>query len=95
MDHFPRISDSLIHSRSKQVPPYIISEYIASLPLHALSSGMFALILYFLTNMRTESLARNLFVFIGECVLVQLGTVGFALLAASLQVSCFVFSEKE
>ncbi|KAG8697020.1 hypothetical protein FRC09_008117 [Ceratobasidium sp. 395] len=35
--------------------------------------------------MRTEDLARNLFIFIGECILVQLGTVGFALLAASLQ----------
>ncbi|GAB1520353.1 hypothetical protein RhiTH_003427 [Rhizoctonia solani] len=30
-------------------------------------------------------LAANLFIFIAECVLVQLGTVGFALLAASLQ----------
>jgi hypothetical protein len=37
--------------------------------------------------MRTEDLAANLFIFIAECVLVQLGTVGFALLAASLQVS--------
>ncbi|KAG9101294.1 hypothetical protein FRC06_003213 [Ceratobasidium sp. 370] len=68
-----------------QVFPWLFSEYIANLPLHAASSGLFALILYFLTNMRTEDLARNLFIFIGECVLVQLGTVGFALLAASLQ----------
>ncbi|QRW07787.1 ABC transporter [Ceratobasidium sp. AG-Ba] len=68
-----------------QVFPWLFSEYIANLPLHAFSSGLFALILYFLTNMRTEDLARNLFIFIGECVLVQLGTVGFALLAASLQ----------
>ncbi|KAG8687621.1 hypothetical protein FRC08_011882, partial [Ceratobasidium sp. 394] len=68
-----------------QVFPWLFAEYIANLPLHAASSGLFALILYFLTNMRTEDLARNLFIFIGECVLVQLGTVGFALLAASLQ----------
>ncbi|KAG8774795.1 hypothetical protein FRC12_001829 [Ceratobasidium sp. 428] len=68
-----------------QVFPWLFSEYIANLPLHAISSGLFALILYFLTNMRTEDLARNLFIFIGECILVQLGTVGFALLAASLQ----------
>ncbi|CAE6438340.1 unnamed protein product [Rhizoctonia solani] len=68
-----------------QVFPWLISEYISTLALHAVSSGLFAIILYFLTNMRTESLAANLFIFIAECVLVQLGTVGFALLAASLQ----------
>ncbi|KAG8761944.1 hypothetical protein FRC11_012005 [Ceratobasidium sp. 423] len=68
-----------------QVFPWLISEYISTLPLHAISSGLFAIILYFLTNMRTENLAANLFIFVAECVLVQLGTVGFALLAASLQ----------
>jgi hypothetical protein len=73
-------------ARLQKVFPWLFSEYIASFPLHAASSGLFALILYFLTNMRTEDLARNLFIFIGECVLVQIGTVGFALLAASLQV---------
>ncbi|KAG9083851.1 hypothetical protein FRC07_013804, partial [Ceratobasidium sp. 392] len=83
-------TDLIIFDRERedhlyQVFPWLFSEYIANLPLHALSSGLFALILYFLTNMRTEDLARNLFIFIGECVLVQLGTVGFALLAASLQ----------
>ncbi|KAF8752043.1 P-loop containing nucleoside triphosphate hydrolase protein [Rhizoctonia solani] len=68
-----------------QVVPWLISEYTSTLPLHTISSGLFAIILYFLTNMRTEDLAANLFIFIAECVLVQLGTVGFALLAASLQ----------
>ncbi|CUA67200.1 hypothetical protein RSOLAG22IIIB_07262 [Rhizoctonia solani] len=68
-----------------QVFPWLISEYISTFALHAISSGLFAIILYFLTNMRTENLAANLFIFVAECVLVQLGTVGFALLAASLQ----------
>ncbi|KDN46584.1 hypothetical protein RSAG8_04237, partial [Rhizoctonia solani AG-8 WAC10335] len=68
-----------------QVFPWLISEYTSTLALHAISSGLFAIILYFLTNMRTEDLAANLFIFVAECVLVQLGTVGFALLAASLQ----------
>ncbi|CAE6514119.1 unnamed protein product [Rhizoctonia solani] len=68
-----------------QVFPWLISEYISTLLLNAISSGLFAIILYFLTNMRTENLAANLFIFVAECVLVQLGTVGFALLAASLQ----------
>ncbi|CAE7148911.1 unnamed protein product [Rhizoctonia solani] len=68
-----------------QVFPWLISEYTATMALHAASSGLFAIILYFLTNMRTEDLAANLFIFVAECILVQLGTVGFALLAASLQ----------
>ncbi|KAJ1301061.1 hypothetical protein OPQ81_003479 [Rhizoctonia solani] len=68
-----------------QVFPWLISEYTSTLALHAISSGLFAVILYFLANMRTEDLAANLFIFVAECVLVQLGTVGFALLAASLQ----------
>ncbi|CAE6447201.1 unnamed protein product [Rhizoctonia solani] len=68
-----------------QVFPWLISEYTSTFALHAISSGLFAIILYFLTNMRTENLAANLFIFVAECVLVQLGTVGFALLAASLQ----------
>ncbi|QRV93619.1 ABC transporter [Ceratobasidium sp. AG-Ba] len=78
-------NDLVVFDRPPLFFPWLFSEYIANLPLHAFSSGLFALILYFLTNMRTEDLARNLFIFIGECVLVQLGTVGFALLAASLQ----------
>ncbi|KAB5589912.1 hypothetical protein CTheo_6655 [Ceratobasidium theobromae] len=85
---FLRLGESPSDIQSlKQVFPWLFSEYIANFPLHAASSGLFALILYFLTNMRTDDLAKNLFIFIGECVLVQLGTVGFALLAASLQRS--------
>lgn len=65
----------------------MLSEFIANFPVNVIFTAIFAIVLYFMANMRMENLAANLFIFIAENVLIQLATVGSALLAASAQVS--------
>ena len=63
--------------------PWIISEVIANLSVNIFFPALFSIILYFMVGMRTENLAEHLFIFIAATFLVQLGSIGFALVAAS------------
>lgn len=54
------------------VVPYVISDFIANLPLHILTPAIFTIILYFMAGLRTTDLAGNLFVFIANNILCQL-----------------------
>jgi len=66
------------------VIPWIVSEVVANLSINAFFPTLFAIILYFMAGLRMDDLAKNLFILIAECVLVQLGSVAFALVAASM-----------
>lgn len=56
----------------QNVAPWLVSEFLANLPLHIVFSTLFATILYFMSNMRTFDLAANLFIFIATNILLQL-----------------------
>jgi len=64
--------------------PWILSEVTANLSVNIFFPALFSVILYFMAGMRPDSLAENLFIFIAAAVLVQLGSVSFALVSASL-----------
>jgi hypothetical protein len=66
----------------------MISEILANLSLNAFFPSLFVVIIYFMVGLRTDDLARNLFILIAECILVQLGSTAFALLSASLVRNC-------
>lgn len=57
---------------SKAVVPYVISDLVANMPVHVLSSGTFTVILYFMSGLRKDDLGANLFIFVADNVLVQL-----------------------
>ena len=73
----------LLKALQKAVP-WVFSEFISSLPLNVLFPTLFAMIMYFMTGMSTDELAQHLFILLANSILVQLGSVGFALLSASL-----------
>jgi ABC-type multidrug transport system ATPase subunit len=75
------------HPKQK-VFPWLISEIVSNLPINVGFASLFATILYFMCNFRTDNLARHLFIFIAECSIVQLGATGFALIAASFVRAC-------
>lgn len=62
----------LILNLEQYVAPWMIAEFFANLPINIFFTGAYALILYFMTNMRTENLAGNLFLFIAINVLLNL-----------------------
>jgi ABC-2 type transporter len=64
--------------------PWILSEVAANLSINMFFPALYAIILYFMAGMRTDDLAENVLIFIATVILVQLGSVGFALLSASM-----------
>lgn len=68
----------------QKVVPWILSEFVSNLTINVFFPGLFAIIVYFMAGLRTDSLVKNLFIFIAECILVQLGSISFALVAASM-----------
>ena len=77
-----------VFTSQQKVFPWVISEIISNLPINIGFASLFATILYFMCNFCTDNLTRHLFVFITECILVQLGSTAFALIAASLARVC-------
>ena len=72
----------------QKVFPWVISEIVSNLPVNIGFTSLFATILYFMCNFRTDNLVKHLFVFIAECSLVQLASTAVALIAASLVRAC-------
>ncbi|KAG8931848.1 hypothetical protein FRC02_002035 [Tulasnella sp. 418] len=82
-------ADLIIFDREREdhlyaVAPWLISELLSNAPIQIISAAVFALIVYFMTNMRTDDLAANLFIFITAIIMEQFATIGFSLLAASI-----------
>jgi ABC-type multidrug transport system permease subunit len=66
---------------------WLASEFLAWLPVNILAPTIFAVMTYFICNLRTDNLSYSLGVFIADVILVQLCFVAWALFAASLEVS--------
>jgi hypothetical protein len=64
--------------------PWIFSEVAANLSINIFFPALFSIILYFMAGMRTDNLAQNVLIFMATTTLVQLGSIGFALLSASM-----------
>jgi multisubunit Na+/H+ antiporter MnhC subunit len=71
-------------SSFQEVIPWIVSEVVANLSINIFFPGLFAIIVYFMVGLRMDDLAKNLFILVAECILVQLGSIAFALVAASM-----------
>ncbi|KAG8951402.1 hypothetical protein FRC04_006173 [Tulasnella sp. 424] len=83
-------TDLILFDREREdhlyaVFPWLISEFATNVPVLGISATLFALIIYFMVGMRTgDHFAWAIGIFIAENVLVQLVTVGFALISSSL-----------
>ncbi|CAG7851806.1 ABC transporter G family member 6 Short=ABC transporter ABCG.6; Short=AtABCG6; AltName: Full=White-brown complex homolog protein 6; Short=AtWBC6 [Serendipita indica DSM 11827] len=67
-----------------KVIPWLVSEVLSTLSINVVFPALFSVIVYFMVGMRTDSLAKNIFVLIASSILVQLGSVAFALVSASV-----------
>ncbi|KAG8903628.1 hypothetical protein FRB99_002933 [Tulasnella sp. 403] len=67
------------------VGPWLVGEFITNLPVLSISATLFAIIIYFMVNMRSDhALGWALGIFIAENILAQLTVVAFALIASSI-----------
>jgi len=64
--------------------PWVLSNIMANLPISVFAPALFSIILYFMTGMRPDNVAQNLFILISVGVLLQLGSAAFSLVAASV-----------
>ncbi|WVQ92160.1 hypothetical protein IAS59_005968 [Cryptococcus gattii] len=82
-------TDLVIFDREREdrlydVVPYVISDFISYLIPSILSPTIYVVLVYFISKLRTDNLAANLFISIASTILVQFTTQGLALLSASL-----------
>ncbi|WVQ83463.1 hypothetical protein IAT38_005604 [Cryptococcus sp. DSM 104549] len=78
-------TDLVIFDREREdVVPWIISDFISFLIPSILSPSIYVVLVYFISKLRTDDLAANLFTVIASTMLVQITTQGLALLSASL-----------
>ncbi|KDQ57066.1 hypothetical protein JAAARDRAFT_35662 [Jaapia argillacea MUCL 33604] len=66
------------------VIPFVFSHFVSFLPINIVVPGLYAIILYFMCNFRPDHLGRNLFIWIGNCILQQLSSFAYALFATSV-----------
>ncbi|WWD16853.1 hypothetical protein CI109_101285 [Kwoniella shandongensis] len=82
-------TDLVIFDREREdrlydVIPYVLSDFISWLVPSILSPTIYVVLVYFISRLRTDDLAANLFTTIASTILVQITTQGLSLLAASL-----------
>ncbi|KAK8861246.1 hypothetical protein IAR55_002065 [Kwoniella newhampshirensis] len=78
-------TDLVIFDREREdVIPYVLSDFISYLVPSILSPTIYVILVYFISRLRTEDLAANLFTTIASTILVQITTQGLSLLSASL-----------
>ncbi|WVO24277.1 uncharacterized protein IAS62_005641 [Cryptococcus decagattii] len=82
-------TDLVIFDREREdrlydVVPYVISDFISYLIPSILSPTIYVVLVYFISKLRTDNLAANLFISIASTILVQFATQGLALLSAAL-----------
>ncbi|KIR58002.1 ABC transporter [Cryptococcus bacillisporus CA1873] len=83
-------TDLVIFDREREdrlydVVPYVISDFISYLIPSILSPTIYVVLVYFISKLRTDNLAANLFISIASTILVQFATQGLALLSVSNQ----------
>ncbi|EKM57187.1 uncharacterized protein PHACADRAFT_208320 [Phanerochaete carnosa HHB-10118-sp] len=66
---------------------WILSEFIAWLPMNVIAPSIFSILVYFISNMRRDDLHYNLGIFIIDMVLVQLSRIAWSLFSASIERS--------
>lgn len=66
------------------VVPYVVSNFLAFLPINIITPSLYGIILYFMCGFRKDNLARNLFIFIGNNILQQLASFAYGLFAGSM-----------
>lgn len=66
---------------------WVLAEFLAWLPINVILPALFAVIIYFISSMRTDALAHNLGIFVIDTILVQLCFFSWSFVAASLMVS--------
>ncbi|KZT29972.1 P-loop containing nucleoside triphosphate hydrolase protein [Neolentinus lepideus HHB14362 ss-1] len=62
------------------VVPYVLSNFLAFLPINVMGPTLYAIIIYFMCGFRKDNLARYLFI----CILQQLASFAYALFAGSM-----------
>lgn len=67
--------------------PAVIGLFLTYFPVSIIFPALYAVIVYFMTNMWRQDLAVNVFSFIAECILQSLSAFTYALLAVSVNRS--------
>lgn len=65
---------------------WVMAEYLAWLPVNLVVPSIYAVMVYFISHLRTDDLASNLGLFVADMILVQTAFVSWSLLAGSLAV---------
>jgi ABC-type multidrug transport system permease subunit len=66
---------------------WLIAEIIAWLPVNIIGPAVYAILTYFISNLRRDNLAYALGVFVADNILIQMCYVAWALFAASIERS--------
>ncbi|GAA5870410.1 hypothetical protein JCM8547_004025 [Rhodosporidiobolus lusitaniae] len=64
-------------------PAWVFSLILSYLPANVVFPTIYVIILYFMTGLRRDDLARNVFSFIGDAIMQQQASWGYALMAAA------------
>ncbi|CEQ39426.1 SPOSA6832_00937 [Sporobolomyces salmonicolor] len=67
--------------------PYVLATILGYLPGNVVFPTIYAIIVYFMTGLWREHLAKNLFSFIAQCIMQQQAAWGYAMLAVSINRS--------
>ncbi|GAA5959155.1 hypothetical protein JCM21900_001409 [Sporobolomyces salmonicolor] len=67
--------------------PYVLATMLGYLPGNVVFPTIYAIIVYFMTGLWREHLAKNLFSFIAQCIMQQQAAWGYAMLAVSINRS--------
>ncbi|GAA6018066.1 hypothetical protein JCM10207_006069 [Rhodosporidiobolus poonsookiae] len=67
--------------------PWVLSAILIYLPFNVVFPTLYSIIVYFMTGLRRDSLAKNLFSVIAQCLLQQQGSWSYALIAVGINRS--------
>jgi hypothetical protein len=80
------VFDREIEDRLYKPFTWLMSEMLAWLPINIFGPFVYAVIVYFVCNLRTDDLHYNFGVFVVDLIMIQLSFVVWALLATSIEV---------
>ena len=72
---------------------WVATEFLAWLPVNIVVPSIYAVLVYFVSRLRTDDLSANLGILVADFILVQLSFVSWGLLAGSLVVSSVLFEQ--
>lgn len=69
---------------------WVLSEYLAWLPMNVFAPFVYSTIVYFVCGLRTDDLHYNYGIFVIDLIMIQLCFISWSLFAASIEVRCLL-----